>query len=110
VRESHKSEYDDESDSDTPDNTFSRKERDYGEFLRRYGHIDFTLLDFLPDIKPTGSPGKQDQSENRSVSRRPRSIGRRNVNLSTIKEDINEDNTFTHTHTEQPDADALSCT
>ena len=112
MRQSHKSEYDDESDSDSPANSVDRQERDYAEFLRKYGHIDFGLLDFLPEIKASGSPVKHDQSENRSVSRRPRSIGRRNVNLSTVKEDPNEDNTFTHTHThtDPPDADALSCT
>ena len=31
--------------------TYSRVEQEYLEFLKQYGHIDFSLIDFLPEIK-----------------------------------------------------------
>ena len=31
--------------------TESREEYEYFKFLKRFGHMDFTLLDFLPEIK-----------------------------------------------------------
>ena len=32
-------------------NSFDLEEEEYIEFLKQYGHVDFTLLNFLPDLQ-----------------------------------------------------------